>query len=301
MILEYDSGAIRAQLARSRRTLVQDVAFTIAPGESLALIGETGSGKTMIALSIMDLLPRNVRQEGASLRFCGAPLPRGRRMRRLLGIRIVYIPQNGAEFLSPSKKVRFHLYDGLKKAGVPAAKRRTAALDRLRSAGFESPEEVLDKYPFQLSGGMAQRVTIALAACGAPELIIADEPTNGLDQAARERFMALLATLFPNSGRLIITHDMAVAALCDRTLVLCGGRRMEQGPSRQVLTAPRSPYTRALLAALVSSGMAETPLLREGESPCPFYRRCPSASEACEAGAPADHRRGETEWWCCAP
>ena len=109
MILEYDSGAIRAQLARSRRTLVQDVAFSIAPGESLALIGETGSGKTMIALSIMDLLPRNVRQEGASLRFCGAALPRGRRMRRLLGTRIVYIPQNGSEFLSPSKKGRFHL------------------------------------------------------------------------------------------------------------------------------------------------------------------------------------------------
>ena len=299
MILQYHSGNITALLARTSKVLVRDVAFSLSEGESVALIGETGSGKTMIALSIMRLLPRNVRQTGSEMQFCGAALPEGRAMRALLGTQIAYIPQNGLEFLNPSKKIRYHLYDSLEKTGIGRSERAGAAAQRLEAVGFSSPQEILERYPFQLSGGMAQRVTIALAACTKARLIIADEPTNGLDQEGKRQFMALLSSLFPQAAKLVITHDIAVAALCGRTLVLCGGRMMEQGPSSQLLRAPRNPYTKALIASLVENGMAETPLLRAGESGCPFYRRCAEAEEpGCAVARP--HRCGDVEWWCKA-
>ena len=300
MIISYQSGTISALLAHTQKSLVRDVSFSIHAGESLALIGETGSGKTMIALSILRLLPRNVHQTESKIVFCGADLPVGAAMRTLVGTQIVYIPQNGSEFLNPSKKIKHHLYDSLRKAGIQGRELHGAALNRLSVAGFEAPAEIMERYPFQLSGGMAQRVTIALAACARPSLVIADEPTNGLDQAAKERFMALLNTLFPGAALLIITHDIAVAALCDRTLVLCGGRRMEQGPSNMVLHTPRSPYTRALIGALVENGMAETPPLRSGVCDCPFYCNCPQGKDGAPC-QPVMRRQDDVEWWCCTP
>ena len=296
-ILIYSGGRIYARLGRGEKTLAQGVRFELRSSEKLALIGETGSGKTMTALSIMDLMPENVAMEGGSIRFEGLDSSGPKGSRAALGRDIVYIPQSGHDCLNPSKRIKYHLYDGLKKLGIPRAVRRSRALEALRAAGFSSPEVIMEKYPFQLSGGMAQRATIAIAACATPRLLIADEPTNGLDQAAKEDFMALLDRVFPGAGKLIITHDIGVAALCDRTLVLCGGRMMETGPSDQVLRAPRHPYTRALIAALVENGMRQTPLLRPQAGPCPFYRRCPQAGDAC-LGEPQAWLDGDTEWWC---
>ena len=142
-----------------------------------------------------------------------------------------------------------------------------------------------------------QALAKELAACSRARLVLADEATNGLDRAATADFIAMLGRLFPDAAKLIITHDIQVAALCDRTQVLCGGRTMECGPSGQVLSAPRHPYTKALIAALVENGMRETPLLREQAGPCPFYRRCGAACEACLAPLQARAENG-TEWWC---
>lgn len=157
----------------------------------------------------------------------------------------------------------------------------------------------MDKYPFQLSGGMAQRVTIALAACSRARLLIADEPTNGLDEAGRAQFFALLDSIFPDAAKLIITHDISVAARCDRVLVLCGGRMLETAhPARScALGAIRT--RRALLAAQVANGMQPSPILREGASGCPFYARCPEADAACLNSAMLKRADGNTEWWCC--
>ena len=299
--LQYSSGAIAARLDKGEKILVQDVAFQLLPGETLALIGETGSGKTMIAQSIMGTLPRNVRTDGASILLCGQSLPDGRKLRAMLGREIVYIPQNGHEFLNPSRTVWKHITDGLKRMHCPAAERRREACRLLELAGFDTPEEVLPKYPFQLSGGMAQRVTIALALCSDAKLLIADEPTNGLDQAAKQQFLSLLDNLFPAAAKLVITHDISVAALCDRILVLCGGKSMEYGPCRDVLESPDSPYTRALLGALVENGMAETPVLRKPEGDCPFYGRCPQAQRRCLLKPILRNIRGKKEWRCtCA-
>ena len=297
--LEYESGVISAGLEHSRKTLLEAVSFRIGHGESLALIGETGSGKTMTALSVLDLLPDNVHQDGGRILLDGAPRPSGREMQLSRGAQAVYIPQSGLESLNPARTVRRQLNDQLRKLGVPRSEWEETAQNRLALAGLEEPEDVLKKYPFQLSGGMAQRVTIALAACASPTLVLADEPTNGLDEAAKTAFLSLLKTVFPKAGRLIITHDIGVAALCDRVLVLCGGRAMELGSAAEVLRHPRHPYTRALIAALVENGMAETPPLREGSALCPFYRRCPLAAERCRTELPR-RRDGETEWWCGA-
>lgn len=298
LILQYGIREICAKLDSGEKKLVEDISFEISAGESLALIGETGSGKTMIAQSIMGTLPRNVHTDGASIQLCGQSLPAGRTLRDMLGREIVYIPQNGHEFLNPSRTVWKHMVDGLKRMDCPASERRAEACRLLALAGFDTPEEILQKYPFQLSGGMAQRVTIALALCSNAKLLIADEPTNGLDQAAKQQFLSLLDGLFPRAAKLVITHDISVAALCDRILVLCGGKRMESGTSGDVLKSPDSPYTRALLGALVENGMTETPVLRKSEGDCPFYGRCPQARRCCRTERIPRNSRGKKEWRC---
>ena len=295
----YACGTIFAKLSHGERVLLQNVFFSLSSGERLAIIGETGSGKTMLALSILGLLPSNVRMQGGYIQMDGAVLPAGRQLQALRGDRLVYIPQNGAEFLLPTRTVRKQLYDSLKKLGLPRKDLPASAAEKLCLAGFDAPEMVLDKYPFQLSGGIAQRVTIALAACSRARLLIADEPTNGLDEAGRAQFFALLDTIFPDAAKLIITHDISVAARCDRVLVLCGGRMLEAGASDAVLRAPHHPYTKALLAAQVANGMQPSPVLREGVSGCPFYVRCPEADATCLNGAMQKHTDGKTEWWCC--
>ena len=290
---------ISARLARGERVLLQDVSFSLASGERLAIIGETGSGKTMLALSVLGLLPANVRMQRGSIRLDGAALSGERPLQALRGDKIVYIPQSGADFLCPTRTVRKQLYDSLRKLGLPRTEFPALAAEKLRLAGFSAPDEILDKYPFQLSGGMAQRVTIALAACSRARLLIADEPTNGLDEAGRAQFFLLLESMFPDAAKIIITHDISVAALCGRILVLSGGRMLETGAAADVLRAPRHPYTRALLAAQVANGMQPSPILREGASGCPFYVRCSQADAACLRGALQAHKDKDREWWCC--
>lgn len=295
----YACGTIFAKLSRGECALLRDVSFSLSSGERLAVIGETGSGKTMLALSILGLLPSNVRMQGGCIQMDGTALPTGKQLQTLRGDKMVYIPQNGAEFLLPARTVRKQLYDSLKKLGLPRKVFPALAAEKLRLAGFDAPETVLDKYPFQLSGGMAQRVTIALAACSRARLLIADEPTNGLDEAGRAQFFALLDSIFPDAAKLIITHDISVAARCNRVLVLCGGRMLETGAVDAVLGTPHHPYTKALLAAQVANGMQPSPVLREGVSGCPFYVRCPEADASCLNGAMQKHTVGMSEWWCC--
>ncbi len=296
-ILEYSSGWISAGLRHGEKLLVDHLHFTIQVGESFALIGETGSGKTMTALSIMGLLPGNVTMRNGSILFSGQDLTKVKKMSTILGKEIVYIPQNGLEFLNPARKVRHHLYDNLKKLGVRKSEWEKTALKKLHLAGFEKSMEVIDKFPFQLSGGMAQRVTIAISACSDAKLIIADEPTNGLDEDAKKDFMVLLHTLFPEAAKIVITHDIGIARLCDRAMVLCGGKSMEAGPAQDVLSSPKHPYTKALISALVENGMEQTPILRAPVGGCPFYARCPAAEKACEEGM-IHHTDQNREWWC---
>lgn len=201
----YACGMISAKLSHGERVLLQDVSFSLSSRERLAVIGETGSGKTMLALSILGLLPANVRMQSGCIEMDGTALPSGKQLQTLRGDKLVYIPQNGAEFLLPVRTVRKQLYDSLKKLGLPRKDFPALAAEKLRFAGFGAPETLLDKYPFQLSGGMAQRVTIALAACSRARLLIADEPTNGLDEAGRAQFLRFW-TRFSRMQRSLLLH-----------------------------------------------------------------------------------------------
>ena len=160
-ILQYAGGVIAAKLDRTEKELVHGVSFHISRGESLALIGETGSGKTLIAQSVMGVLPGNVRLVSGEVLFCGKALPKGKKLRSMLGREIVYIPQNGHEFLDPSRSIRRQMFDSIAKLGIAAPLREAFAREKLTQVGFTQPEAILDRYAFQLSGGMAHRVTIA--------------------------------------------------------------------------------------------------------------------------------------------
>lgn len=255
VFFQFNSGSVTASVKNGKKKLLEDVGFTLCKGEKLALIGETGSGKTMTALEIMDLLPVNVRAEG---RRFSLSLPEGDGS-PVLGKDIVYIPQNGADYLNPVRKIGKQLADSIKLADpekkFTREELRGEAAKMLGLAGLENGRDYLGRYPFQLSGGQNQRVTIALAACAEPMLLIADEPTNGLDEDARDAFLKTLDELFPEAAKIIITHDIGVAEACGKIAVLRGGRVMEAGAAREILSNPKSDYTKALMDARVESGM----------------------------------------------
>ena len=294
MIVKYVSGKIEAILSKTKKLIVGGVSFCLDEGQSLAIIGETGSGKTTLACSIMNTLPPNVVCSGLSLEFDGKQVKNKEQTQKLLGEQIVYVPQNGHECLSMSRKVMHHVYDSLKKIGVPRCDRYAVAIQKLKGVGLKDPEDVLERYPFELSGGMAQRVVIALATCSNAKLVIADEPTGGLEDVRKGEILLLLNELFPSAALLVITHDISLAKECDEVIVLNQGKVMERGKTSIVLDKPRHPYTKALIDALVQNGMRETPRLREQRGECPFYNRCICASQECLDNIPTKKEDGVT-------
>ena len=261
----------------------RDLNLHIDSGQSIAIVGPSGCGKT----TLLRILAGLETPDGGDVVIDGQAVHGMSRERAVIFQEPRLLP-----WLTVLENVSF----SLDVQGVPRKKARERAKEAIELVGLSHCEQAL---PNQLSGGMAQRVTIALAACSRARLLIADEPTNGLDEASRRQFFALLDSIFPDTVKIIITHDISVAALCTRILVLCGGRMLETGLSGAVLRAPRNPYTRALLAAQVANGMQPSPVLREGRSGCPFYARCPEADAACRSDTPQVHKDADREWWCC--
>lgn len=278
----YKASYIKAKLEKSEKIITKDISFSLGEGEKLAIVGETGSGKTITALSIMGLLDSNIYSDiSMSLRKEDNSVVENEKLFSLLGSSIVYIPQNGLEYLSNLLSVRKHLYDSLKRNKCKKKDLEFRALELLKRAGFNNPNSVIDLYPFELSGGMAQRVTIALSLAGNPKLIIADEPTNGLDSENRESFLSLLDSI--SAAKIIITHDITLAKKMDKIMVLKDGIMMEAGDCKSVLTKPRCEYTKALINSLCENGMVETPILRKNKSSCPFYNRCTKINSFCDS------------------
>ena len=311
----YACGMISAKLSRGERVLLQDVSFSLSSGQRLAIIGETGSGKTMLALSILGLLPANVRMQSGCIEMDGAALPAGKQLQTLRGDKLVYIPQNGAEFLLPTRTVRKQLYDSLKKLGLPRKDFPALAAEKLRLAGFDAPETLLDKYPFQLSGGMAQRVTIALAACSRARLLIADEPTTALDVTIQAQILDLMKDLQKKTkmGIIFITHNLGVVAdICDKVSVMYAGRIVEQGPVDDIFYEPAHPYTKGLLRSMprVDAESYERLIPIEGTpvdmlnppEGCPFAPRCEHCMKICLKKMPPYVEVGEkhrSACWLC--
>ncbi|MDT9595010.1 ABC transporter ATP-binding protein [Nocardioides zeae] len=233
--------------------VVHDVAFELGRGESLALIGESGSGKSTVARSVLRLLPEEGRATGR-VRFAGQEVlgvPE-RQFRRLRGREIGFVPQDPASSLNPVRTIGAQAKEATRLLDLDSTRaRRDAVLEVLAQVGLDDPERVHASYPHQLSGGMLQRVLIGLAVLPRPALLVADEPTSALDVTIQKRILDLLTRLRSelDISLLLITHDLAVAAeRADRLLVLKDGRVQESGPTAEVFAAPSSAYTRRLHA-----------------------------------------------------
>jgi len=282
--------------------VVTGVSFELARGECLALVGESGSGKTLTAFSLLGLYPSpdivptagDVRFEGRSHASRSAE-----ELRRVRGRRIGMVFQEPAQALNPMRRVEAHLVEVLAAHDVcPPAERRARMVRGLEEAGLADPEGVLRMYPFELSGGMMQRVCIALALIADPHVLIADEPTTALDPGVSERIVDSFAELRRRRDLAIlyISHDLHwVARLADRVGVMYLGRLVETGPTAAVLTAPRHPYTRGLLDALTPDGQGRFRTIPgdvrdrpASTAACPFLPRCARADAACAVLPPLD-------------
>uniref|UniRef100_A4WXP3 Acetamidase/Formamidase n=1 Tax=Cereibacter sphaeroides (strain ATCC 17025 / ATH 2.4.3) TaxID=349102 RepID=A4WXP3_CERS5 len=243
------------------RPLVSGLSFTLARGETLAIAGESGSGKSITSLAIMGLLPPPaVRITGGRIRLGRTELtdlPEGR-MRAIRGDRVAMIFQEPMTSLNPVLTIGTQLAEAIRAhETVSKAEARARALEALRSVRLSQPERRLDQYPHELSGGMRQRVMIAMALALRPELLIADEPTTALDVTVQREVLDLLRDLQRELGTaiILITHDMGVVAeMADRVIVMRDGRMVEEGPVRQIFADPQADYTRALLAAVPRMG-----------------------------------------------
>ena len=295
---------------------VDDVSFSVGRGQIMGLVGESGSGKSMTGYSIMGLIDAPGRIAGGSIRLNGQELlglaPEA--MRRLRGDRIAMIFQDPMMTLNPVLKIATQMTEAvLAHHDVGRQRAREMARDALSRVGIPAPDERLQAYPHQFSGGMRQRVAIAIALLNKPDLIICDEPTTALDVTTQNQILYEMQTLCRESGSALvwITHDLAVVAgLADTVAVMYAGQLVEQGTVRQVLEAPRHPYTRALIASAPSrnsrgqplaqiNGMAPPPL--EAPSGCRFRDRCPRATDECATPPPLDVDDDGHGWRCFHP
>jgi len=280
---------------------VDDVSFRIGTGEILGLVGESGSGKSITGFSIMGLVDRPGRITGGRILFQGTDLVSlpAERMRQLRGNRIAMIFQDPMMTLNPVLRIDTQMIETVRAhARVSEADARARARDALGQVGIPSPEERLQAYPHQFSGGMRQRVAIAIALLNRPDLIIADEPTTALDVTIQAQILYEVQQLCRDTGTAMmwITHDLAVVAgLAQRICVMYAGRIVEQGSVDQVLDDPRHPYTSGLIASVPGRGHrggtlrqipGMTPSLLNLPPGCAFRDRCPNADADCGQDPP---------------
>jgi len=280
--------------------VVDDVSFAIGRGEVLALAGESGSGKSVTALSILRLVPPEGRISAGSIRFEGRELLSldERELRRVRGARIGFVFQEPMTALNPVFTVGGQIAEALEVHGVAkGAAARARAVELLDAVRIPEPARRARDFPHQLSGGMRQRVLIAAAIACRPSLVIADEPTTALDATVQADILDLLGAMREEFGLslLLITHDLGIVArLADRAAVMYAGRIVEIGPAREVLASPHHPYTRGLLASLPGSVPGARLEAIPGTVPdlamlppgCAFAPRCPDRFSACDASRP---------------
>ena len=287
---------------RGPLTALAGVSLDIARGEILGVVGESGAGKSLTGTAVIGLLDPPGRIGGGSITFEGRRLDTlsSEDIRRVRGRHIGAIFQDPLTSLHPQLRVGDQIVETIRThLGVGRSEARARALRLLEEVGIPAPDVRIDHYPHQFSGGMRQRVVIALALCAEPKLIIADEPTTALDVSIQAQITALLKRLARDHGTavMLITHDMGVIAeIADRVAVMYAGRIVEVGPVDAVVRSPRHPYTAGLMAS-IPSAYHRRPALRQidGAMPrldrmpqgCPFHPRCPSAADRCRADAPA--------------
>jgi peptide/nickel transport system ATP-binding protein len=261
-LLEVDSLTLRIGL--SGRTVVNNVSFSVSPGEIVGIVGESGSGKTLAARAVMGFIPPAVRLISGSIRFDGEEVTTmaQKRLRAIRGAKVGMVFQEPMTSLNPSMLIGRQLEEGLAlHRKLDANGRRELILDMLRRVGIRDPEGAFNAYPHQYSGGMRQRIMLASVMLLKPALLLADEPTTALDAVVQRDVMELMVDLTKENGTavLLISHDLGmVARYCSRIVVMCQGDVVEQGRSEDILARPQHPYTRKLLAAMPHREPART-------------------------------------------
>jgi peptide/nickel transport system ATP-binding protein len=314
-VLEVESLRTEFRTREGIVRAVDDVSFSLRAGEILGLVGESGSGKSMTGYSIMGLVDPPGRVMAGSIRLNGRELCGLSEddLRKLRGDRIAMIFQYPMMTLNPVLRIDTQMIEAVlahHPVGKPRA--REMARDALARVGLADPEEKLRAYPHQFSGGMRQRVAIAIALLNRPDLIICDEPTTALDVTTQNQILYEMQKLCRESGSALIwiSHDLAVVAgLADRIAVMYAGQLVESGSVDEVLDHPRHPYTRGLIASSPSRNARGAPLAQiAGSTPsplawpsgCRFRDRCPRATEICETPPDTDLEDGH-RWRCFHP
>ncbi len=279
------------------------ISFAIDAGEILGIVGETGSGKSVTAQAVMGLLPfLNGHVSAGQILFNGRDLLSisEHEYQQLRGNQISLISQNPMTSLDPVYKVGDQIVEGLKLhmdiSSIDAGKR---AVEVMTSLGIPNAEKVFNQYPHQLSGGLKQRIVIAMGLCADPRLLIADEPTTALDVTVQAQIIELFkrTTKERNLGLIMITHDLGIISyLCEKVVVMYAGTVVESGQVATVFSRPKHPYTKALLNCIPKIGMAErslhaipgnVPSVRTFPSGCRYHPRCPHATSWCREKCPA--------------
>ena len=295
---------------------VDRISYQVAQGEVLGIVGESGSGKSVSSLAIMGLIDHPGRVSAESLQFENTDLLtlESKAKRQLIGADVAMIFQDPMTSLNPAYTVGFQIMEALKthEGGTKKA-RKDRTLELLRLVGIPDPESRIDVYPHQLSGGMSQRVMIAMAIACRPKLLIADEPTTALDVTIQAQIMELLLELQKKEcmSLILITHDLAlVAEAADRIIVMYAGQIVEEGTAKDIFREPKHPYTQALLRSLpefaegksrLESLQGVVPGKYDRPTGCLLNPRCPYATEYCRQVEPQLHHIGSRKVKCHTP
>ena len=308
---------LRVEFPTRRGTLLalDDISFDIAPGEVLGVVGESGAGKSLTGAAIIGLLEPPGRIAGGEIQLEGQRIDNlpYEQMRAIRGRKIGAIFQDPLTSLNPLYTIGRQLTETIQThLSVSAEEARQRAVRLLQDPGIPAAEQRIDQYPHQFSGGMRQRVVIALALAAQPKLIVADEPTTALDVSIQAQIFALLKRLCKEQGAavMLVTHDMGVIAeTCDRVAVMYAGRIAEIGPVNDVIHAPAHPYTAGLMGSIPAMDEDRERLLQiDGAMPrlnaiprgCAFNPRCPKATDRCRQERPELQAAGATRaacWW----
>ena len=299
-LLEVEGLTVWLPVGDEKSLILRDVSFSVSPGESLGIVGESGSGKTVLALAVMGILPQSMRWSARRVRCLGHDLDASSpaEWRRNRGRNIAMIFQEPMTALNPIMRVGDQIKQVLYwRRGMRGRAAQQRATDLLKQVEIPSPSQRLDSYPHELSGGMRQRVMIAMALAGEPKLLIADEPTTALDVTIQAQILALLRDLQHRMSLslILITHDLGVIAeLAHRVMVLYAGEQMETATVTDIFDGPAHPYTQALIASAPNTTSRRRRLQAiPGSIPqpgtdlpgCLFAPRCPYRAPECEVGS----------------
>ena len=309
-----DNGIVRA---------VRDVSLHVDKGEVLGIVGESGSGKSQTMFSVMGLLAQNGKITEGSIMIDGEEISPAivrdkkeyeGKMDRIRGNDMAMIFQDPMTFLNPVLRIQTQLIEPIMNHNPGISKKEAIdrAIELMRKVGIPSPETRIRQYPFQFSGGMRQRIIIAIALACDPKIIIADEPTTALDVTIQAQVLELISNLKEeiDSGIIMITHDLGVvASICDRIAIMYGGKIVEEGTTDEIFYSPKHPYTKGLLSCISNPDEIERkelhpipgspPDLLNIENNCPFADRCEKAMKVCKMAMPKPEKFSDTHFCSC--